>query len=703
MGKKCKVIIFLAVFFSATLCIYPSDKNRVPLTFGLTPGGLIPLGKSADLYKLGFGLELSGEYSIPGKPQFFLSGNLGYSHPPTRADSGLSIFSIGAGSGVNYQITPKLFGKGYIQAGGYYASLFEESEFGKSSALNPYAAAGTGLYYKINSNLSAGAQVSYRYYFGIYNALGFSLGTMYQFGGRKRGLEQQYRLTPLTGNHLEIVNIEFDDVFPVFFKYYDDQAIGKALLRNREKFPLTDIKVQLLVKQYMDSPKECGAPSMLKEGEEQFIDLRALFTDRVLSITEGNKVAAEITVQYKYKEQLYTNTKVSTLSLYDRNATRWDDDRKAAAFVTAKDPAVLRFSKSVAGVVKEKGSKSVNENLRVAMAIHESIHLLGVNYVIDPTTPYTEFSKNEQAVDYLQFPRQTLDYRAGDCDDLSILYTALLESVGIETAFITTPGHIYIAFNAGVSPRLAHEQFSKQEDLIYKRDGTWIPVEVTATEEGFIKAWELGAKLWREASAKGDARFYPVREAWKVYNPVGLPGEAELIELPSEEMIAKSYLQELSKYINQEIYPQVAQLENEIRRHGESPVLRNKLGVLYARYGLIEMAQKEFIRVLKEDDSYVPALLNMGNIYFLQNNMKQAQKYYTLAAEQKPDDPKTLLCIARVNHELENYGTVRELYQKLKAMDPDLASRFAYLDLRGEEALRAAEAAREKEVMVWVD
>ena len=33
--------------------------------------------------------------------------------------------------------------------------------------------------------------------------------------------------------------------------------------------------------------------------------------------------------------------------------------------------------------------------------------------------------------------KQTLEYRAGDCDDLSILYSALLESVGVETAFIT--------------------------------------------------------------------------------------------------------------------------------------------------------------------------------------------------------------------------------------------------------------------------
>ena len=57
--------------------------------------------------------------------------------------------------------------------------------------------------------------------------------------------------------------------------------------------------------------------------------------------------------------------------------------------------------------------------------------------------------------------------------------------------------------------------------------------------------------------------------------------------------------------------------------------------------------------------------------------------------------------MARVNHELENYGIVRKAYNKLKAVDPELAEQFAYLSLRGEEAARAAEISAVKEVIVW--
>jgi hypothetical protein len=109
----------------------------------------------------------------------------------------------------------------------------------------------------------------------------------------------------------------------------------------------------------------------------------------------------------------------------------WDDNRKASAFVTARDPAVMRFSKNISGMIRGKGSRAINPDLLQAIGLFESLGLYGLNYVVDPRTPYTELSRQREWIDFIQFPRQTLEYRAGDCDDLSILYCALLESVGI--------------------------------------------------------------------------------------------------------------------------------------------------------------------------------------------------------------------------------------------------------------------------------
>ena len=46
--------------------------------------------------------------------------------------------------------------------------------------------------------------------------------------------------------------------------------------------------------------------------------------------------------------------------------------RRAAAFVTAKDPAVLRFVKSLAGMVSDNPVQAVDYNMQVAMVVHRA-------------------------------------------------------------------------------------------------------------------------------------------------------------------------------------------------------------------------------------------------------------------------------------------------------------------------------------------
>ena len=83
--------------------------------------------------------------------------------------------------------------------------------------------------------------------------------------------------------------------------------------------------------------------------------------------------------------------------------------------------------------------------------------------------------------------------------------------------------------------------------------------------------------------------------------------------------------------------------------------------------------------------------------------MDSALKYYQRAHEKAPDNPKVLLCVARTHHELENYGFVSRMYGQLKELDPDLAQMYAYLDLRGEEASRAAEIAQIADMVMWLE
>jgi hypothetical protein len=312
----------------------------------------------------------------------------------------------------------------------------------------------------------------------------------------------------------------------------------------------------------------------------------------VLGITEGTKVLAEVQTEYKYRDEKQSGKHVESIKIQNRNAMTWDDDKKAAAFITAKDPAILRFSKNVAGATRDLGSKAINTNFRYAFALFEALRIYDMNYVIDPSTPFTEYSKQNMAVDFLQFPRQTLEYKAGDCDDLSILYCSLLEAIGIETAFITIPGHIFIAFSTDINQSKGKSLFKDPDDLVFHEEKTWVPVEITMIQNGFLKAWEVGAKQWRDGQAKNATGFYPVHESWQVYEPVGYAKDDKAIPEPDYTKMKDQYMKEFAKFTERELKARVDDLVKRIKDARDPSKLINKLGILYAKYGLLDKPQK---------------------------------------------------------------------------------------------------------------
>jgi hypothetical protein len=245
--------------------------------------------------------------------------------------------------------------------------------------------------------------------------------------------------------------------------------------------------------------------------------------------------------------------KESTLSIqmpiHNRNSLNWDDDRRAAAFVSPRNSSALHFARYVAGAAVEprtesvapnaipaSGTASANaapDNVRIAAAMFEALRLYGMNYVIDPASSYAALSEDASGLDSLNYPYQTLSYRCGDCDDLSILFCSLLEVTGIETAFITIPGHIYMAFEIGDS------NWRRGNTDIIGLDGKrWLPVEITIPAQGFTRAWRIGACEWQNAGT--EAGLYPIREAWKIYPAVTVPASGHrLPEMPDQTAIIR--------------------------------------------------------------------------------------------------------------------------------------------------------------------
>ena len=700
--KRGWFVVFLVLFAVAAV----SGQTEHRLSVNTVPYGTVPLGSSDELFKLGFGVEETVSF-IPGFLKYFgIGAGADFLLLPLKSENSVWAFAGSAGPVFRLPIGDRfaVHAKGSV---GYYYCGPAGWELDSEVRGGLTAGGGAGASFRIIGPFTLGAGVSYDYYSKLYNGFNFSLTARLEFPitytPRPKQEKKPKDITPEPleeGTGLELRDIELLPVFPVLYKYYDGNPLGSARVKNFTETTAENIKIQFYAERYMDNPMQCGKAFSLSPGEEKTIDLYGLFTDEVLSITEGTKASVKIIASYSLDGEDQTEEYNPVLEFYNRNALTWDDDRKIASFVTAKDPEILGLAKNVMSWMKQVENPAVDENLQKGMAVFEALKLYGIQYEIDPTTPFSELSEQETAIDFLQFPRQTMQYTNGDCDDLSVLYTSLLEAVGVETAVITIPGHIFAALALKSTPEEARKTFSRPDDLIFREEKAWVPVEITMFQEPFEKAWKTGAKEWRENNSRELAALYPTRDSWNVYQPVGFIEGGSGLKLPDREKVTAAIRGCITRHVEKEIYPRVSMIRGKMAESQNNPRWTNKLAVLYARYGLYDKALEYFNEVTAKRE-YVPSLINTGNIYFIRNEYAKALPFYERALDRNKRSATALLGLARCHHELENYGFVSSTYKQLQEADPNLAGRFAYLDLKGEEATRAADAAGIRETVVW--
>ncbi|GBU26117.1 hypothetical protein R83H12_02804 [Fibrobacteria bacterium R8-3-H12] len=64
------------------------------------------------------------------------------------------------------------------------------------------------------------------------------------------------------------------------------------------------------------------------------------------------------------------------MPIFHRNAFSWEDDRRAAAFVSPKDGSVRIFSRYVASAIEGQGQTgNAPQNVRYAAALFEALRI----------------------------------------------------------------------------------------------------------------------------------------------------------------------------------------------------------------------------------------------------------------------------------------------------------------------------------------
>ncbi|MCG7852726.1 MAG: hypothetical protein MIO92_09405, partial [Methanosarcinaceae archaeon] len=681
-------------------------------SFGMavTPEVLIPIGNKAEYFKSGYGGRLAALLGLESLSWLSPRFDFSYSYIPLNMTekAELSLFQASAGIQAGMTFGERFSLYSYIMAGAYYGTLN-----GPDTADDMYISlqGGGGTSFQLFNDVSLSLGAEYTSFLGTFDALSISFGVTTRLSGDGGGSVPLKYVTPFSPQNrpqsgfIQIVSIKLDTVFPVLLKYYDSHPLGTAIITNTGKSVLENVEVRAKPANYIDSAKLSIRLDKLDPGQSKSVDLYVLFNEDILGVSEGAKVITDITVSYKVVNREGTDQETVTLEILDRNALRWDDDQKIAAFVTARDEEIQRFSRNVASMAQDLYIDAISKELQLGMVLYSGMIEQGLSYVIDPSSAYKDLSDNPMAIDFVQFPRQTLYVKAGDCDDLSTTFCTLLESVGIPTAFITIPGHIYMAFQLKMDKNEVRRNFSTIDDFIFRDDGSvWVPVETTALSQGFLKAWATGARQWKKYDAEGKAGFFSTAKAWESYKPVAFSVSSIELGTPSRSDVLARFQKELSSFVGQEIAPREQSLRDRMAGNPANPKLLNSLGVLYARYGKYKEAEEQFEKAIKKS-GFVPSMINLGNLNYIAANYQRASMQYKRVLDVEQENANALLGLARSEFELENFGSSKAAYQQLQRVSPELAAKFSYLgpDSQIDDASRAANVEEMRNILVWED
>ncbi len=579
----------------------------------------------------------------------------------------------------NFEVAGDLLA-GY--AYGIFGSLVPDSDPVSTTAL--YGQAGARITLNPSYNFSIDIHPSVKYLYSLsplkdFNGPLFGLGfsAAYRFGEDPDAPAALIR-------SVKFGEVTIPPLFSAMQSYYAKNSFGKITIENSDKNPIEDVGVSFFQPGFMDSPTKAAGFEKLNPGETKTVDLYAIFNQEVFKTEGVTPLTGEVVVTYFSKGKAAEQRQSVTYDLHDKTALTWDDDRKVAAFITPADSALRNYTSFIRQVCKSAVIPSYSETIQTAAQIFHALGEIGILYQPDPTAPFTSVKDGSLTVDSISLPRDTLSRITGDCDDLTVLYCSLLETVGIETAFITVPGHIFAAFNTK-KPSRSYKEIHPERELTINLGGElWVPVEVTMFgKNSFLEAWRKASEEFGAFEASPEKRgFFVTKKAQEVFRPVGLRETDLGLQYGDKDAIARKFSQDMGK-LCEILIAEYAQAAKESGKKQDY----NKLGIACARFGQYTQAEESFKKAIEIDRQYIEPEINLGNIQYLRGQYEAAAKAYDRVINnlrQKGDEKSRLLATSYINSSKAYYAAgsfpeAKNNYEAAKAIDENYVRDFAYL------------------------
>lgn len=499
------------------------------------PGSLLTMRVGTDymfqqkpiVYEPGIVLDTRTYFYFTETSLFQFGFNVNYLFLPTILDESVSLLEIGALASLYKEFSSRFNMRFDVTTGGNVGVLNNSltdnynNTNGSPWGFGFFAAADVLAGFYITPDLLLTANVGYRFSPGLYNGLNASVGATIHI--------------PLTTEKVEITEVKTATVIPAFRKFYLDYPVVRIDLTNNERFLMSNVSVKVLTGNLTNESLPIYLPE-IPTGETASIYVPVEWNEKILQRKSTTAETLNFEINYKAGSKKRTIQTSGICLILGHNNFVWNYnsqsnetgdelldavfnavDGKAAVFVDPNNEDMIELSHQIQNqYLEEVGFDALNPKMKTIYRTLAFLKSRKIKYQLDPdSVPY---GKDSGKVDYLRYPSETLRAGYGDCDDLSILFSQLLESGGVKCAFITTPGHIFVAAESEMNGGLINTLFGSTEKFIEKSGRYYIPMEVTMFNESFEKIWETGLANWNNASEE-EREIFLLDEQWQEFKP----------------------------------------------------------------------------------------------------------------------------------------------------------------------------------------
>lgn len=294
---------------------------------------------------------------------------------------------------------------------------------------------------------------------------------------------------------VELIDVEIvRDIYPTFYDKYIEQpfAYGRVVnISDKTISVIPSVKIEGITADKIQSPPQTLAP-----GDTAKVPFYLIIPDKYV-IDKATLSYADFYVTASSTEpdaQLQKAALINGMNSWDGNVAN------LRYFIKRDVDFSMNYSKNVIS-----SNKSVLDTIPSELSAFYKSKIIFNDFV--KMLVYT--SDPRASAEYVQFPKQTIELKGGDCDDLSVAYSSLLESVGIQTALVDYKEdgeirHVNVLFNTELDPTQAKYITANDSKYFIRKseqgnDEIWIPVETTSLTD-FDEAWNIGVeKFNREA------------------------------------------------------------------------------------------------------------------------------------------------------------------------------------------------------------